>query len=73
MCVRAVWRLLQTAACCLTLDKTFSAAFRRSLSQMAILEWLPFAAAMANCLEPRPLGLGGMGGEHLWGPFALSH
>jgi hypothetical protein len=41
------------AACCFTLDRTISAAFRRSLSQMAILEWPPFAATMADCLEPR--------------------
>ena len=52
-CVRAVCRLLRAAACCFTLDMTISAAFRRSLSQMAILEWPPFAATMADCLEPR--------------------
>ena len=53
MCVRTACRLLQTAACCLTLGRTFSAAFRRSLSQLANLEWLPFAAALPTCLEPR--------------------
>jgi hypothetical protein len=40
----------------LTLDRPESLAFRRSLSQMAGLEWLPFAAAMADCLEPREDG-----------------
>jgi hypothetical protein len=37
----------------LTLDRPESYAFRRSLSQMADLGWLAFAAAMADCLEPR--------------------
>jgi hypothetical protein len=28
-------------------------AFRRSLSWMAILKWLPFVPTMSACLEPR--------------------
>jgi hypothetical protein len=36
----------------LTLDSLKTDAFRRSLSQMVNLEWLAFAAAMADCLEP---------------------
>ena len=41
------------AACCFTLDRTISAAFRRSLSQMAILEWLLVVPTLSACLEPR--------------------
>ena len=45
--------MLQVACMLLTLDRTFSAAFRRSLSQMANLEWLPFVPTLSACLEPR--------------------
>jgi hypothetical protein len=52
--------MLRAAACCcvhvcmlLTLDRTFSAAFRCSLSQMANLERLPFVPKSSYCLEPR--------------------
>ena len=40
-----------------TKDKTESPAFRRNLSQMANLEWLPFGAALPACLEPRGDGV----------------
>jgi hypothetical protein len=49
-------RCMQAAAGCM-LHADFrdskDSAFRRSLSQMADLGWLAFAAAMADCLEPR--------------------
>ena len=37
----------------LTLDRTESPAFRRSLSQMVNLEWLAFVPKSSACLEPR--------------------
>ena len=37
----------------LTLDRPESYVFSRSLSQMADLGWLAFAAAMADCLKLR--------------------
>ena len=53
------------ACCCcpllhaaFTKGSTFSAAFRRSLSQMAILEWPLFVPTLPACLEPRGDGFG---------------
>ena len=46
----------RAAAFCLlhaTKDRRESPAFRRSLSQMADLEWLPFVPKLSACLEPR--------------------
>ena len=43
-------RLLHAA---FTKGMTLRPAFRRSLSQMANLEWLPFTAALPACLELR--------------------
>ena len=37
----------------ITKGMSFSDAFRRSLSHMAILEWAPFVPTLSACLEPR--------------------